>query len=202
MQKHKFEEIVEELFEYSVKQGIYLSAGSLPSFTDGNIYNSSFLFDGVNRKKYTYQKKNLFGNERDVFSEGNKPFRIKIENFNVSTLVCYDLRFPEMFRFEENIASDLFIVQAAWPSARIEQWRSLLIARAIENQAFVVGCNGVGVQGKTTLGGNSVAVSPKGEVIIELKQETGFTVFEFKLGEVTNFRNEIPAMYDLLRSHS
>jgi len=196
----EFQDLDESLFRNSIEKYVYVSAGSFPVFSNGQVFNANILYDGVNRQRFVYKKRNLFRHELNVFNRGTNAYQVNLEEFRVSGLICYDLRFPEMFRSPDNIASDLFIVHAAWPLSRIKQWRSLLISRAIENQAFVIGCNGVGEQDGLSLGGNSLAISPRGDIMCELGVEEGILDFELFIQEVLDFREEIPALQDFLNN--
>lgn len=120
-----------------------------------------------------YDKRHLFrmGNEADHFSSGRDRTVFSVKGWNILPLTCYDLRFPSwsmnQFR-DESYAFDLLVYLANWPASRNHHWRSLLIARAIENQAFVAGVNRTGVDG-TGLShcGNSMIISPFGEVLAD-----------------------------------
>jgi predicted amidohydrolase len=87
--------------------------------------------------------------------------------FRAAMLICYDLRFPEAFRAAAFRGADIFLVLANWPAARVDHWRTLLRARAIENQAFVLGVNRVGRDPNAEYGSSSLAVDPRGEVLRE-----------------------------------
>lgn len=199
-EKYFYVKLIDNLGKVAVKNKLYLSSGSLPFYTDEAIFNTNILFDGVNETMHLYHKQKLFGKESDVFSPGSESVCVSIEKFRVSGLICFDLRFPELFRTANNRASDIFIVHAAWPSARIDQWQILLKARAIENQAYVIGCNGVGIQGSTQLGGGSVVVSPRGQILDSLGLSPGELLVDLDPKEVIGFRNEIPVISNFLCS--
>jgi predicted amidohydrolase len=110
------------------------------------FYNSaSFISPGD--KVATYRKRKLFsyGGEEKSYSPGNLPLRFSFQELSASLNICYDLRFPELFR--DNIPVELMIVIANWPSRRSFHWETLLRARAIENQCFVLGLNRSGEDG-------------------------------------------------------
>ena len=81
--------------------------------------------------------------------------------------ICYDLRFPEMWRRYTEAGAQVIILPAEWPLRRVEHWRILLRARAVENQLFVVGCNRAGVDADGEFGGHSAAIDPWGRVLVE-----------------------------------
>ena len=81
--------------------------------------------------------------------------------------MCYDLRFPELLREQTTLGTDLVVVSAQWPAARVDNWRILVQARAIENQMFVVAANRCGTTGDTIFGGHSMVVAPDGSILLE-----------------------------------
>lgn len=121
----------------------------------------------------SYDKRHLFrfGNEHNYFSAGNQKKIFDCKDWNVCPMICYDLRFPVWARntyAEEKFQYDLLIYLANWPEARKHHWQALLKARAIENLSYVIGVNRVGVDGKGVhYSGNSMVVSPRGEVLFE-----------------------------------
>jgi predicted amidohydrolase len=111
--------------------------------------------------------------------------------------VCYDLRFPEMFRKYALKGTRLVFIPAEWPAARVSHWSTLLRARAIENQMFVVGVNCVGKIGNETFGGSSTIISPWGETIAEANnQDEQLITAEIDLDQVDEFRMKIPVFED------
>jgi omega-amidase len=131
----------------------------------GQYFNSSFLLTPGGGSQISYSKLHPFSKEFGGIVRGNNVLRLNILGSSLSPLICYDLRFPESFRSPQNFGTELFIVAAAWPISRITTWTHLLKTRAIENQAYVVGVNGAGVQEQETLGGDSAVFSPTGDLI-------------------------------------
>jgi len=123
-------------------------------------------------------KQFLFPGEEKVFLPSQiPPETLELEegsldfSGSLGCFVCYDLRFPDIARKLCQQNAGVLLCSAQWPKARISHWTSLLIARAIENQVFVVGCNGVGKNGEITLGGNSLIISPEGDILSEVRGE-------------------------------
>lgn len=110
--------------------------------------------------------------------------------------ICYDLRFPELFRAGLAMGAEIFALGACWPEARHSHWRALLTARAIENQAFAFGVNRVGTDPTLHYLGGSVVVSPKGEVLGELGDNEGVLSVEIDAGELRRWRRVFPAWKD------
>jgi len=124
------------------------------------------------------------------------PAPFGLAELRVALAVCYDLRFPELFRPAAVAGVDLFIVPAQWPAVRIAQWRALLVARAIENQCFVLGVNRAGRFRDTVFGGGSLLVSPQGEIRIDAGAEEGLFHGEVDAAEVLEWRERFPALRD------
>ena len=118
----------------------------------------------------TYQKMHLIsllGEDRS-YDPGHHILLADLRNgLTLSPSICYDLRFPELFRISEHQGANLFGVIACWPVERIDAWRQLLISRAIENQSWVLGCNRAGKDPNLSYGGTSIIISPDGTVLAE-----------------------------------
>ena len=112
--------------------------------------------------------------------------------------ICYDLRFPEMWRHYMQAGAQLILIPAEWPIPRVEHWRLLLRARAVENQLFVVGCNraGGGSDSQHPFGGHSAAVDPWGKVLVEGELEPGLFLATLDLEEVARCRRLFPWLDD------
>ena len=115
----------------------------------------------------------------------------------MAPLVCYDLRFPEAFRASVRKGADLFPVIASWPRARIAHWTALLRARAIENQAIVVGVNRCGADPKLDYPGKSAIFGPDGAVLAEAGETEGILAAEAEPAVVSAYRKELPFLGDL-----
>jgi omega-amidase len=142
-----------------------------------------------------------FGREPESYQGGNSvelyDWVSGEESIRVCPAVCYDLRFPELFRIGAKRGAECFVIGANWPSARAAHWRALLIARAIENQAFVLGVNRAGQDPHLSYSGGSIAVSPMGEVIGELGAEAGVLSVEIDTGAAREWRAKFPALRDI-----
>jgi omega-amidase len=119
------------------------------------------------------------------------------EAVTICPAVCYDLRFPELFRKGLQQGAMMYVIGANWPAPRAMHWRSLLIARAIENQAVVVGVNRTGKDPTLTYSGGSIAVSPKGEILGELGDEERVLSVLIDAGAVREWRSTFPAWKDM-----
>jgi len=147
------------------------------ALTDAAIYGSVIISDGgkvFNRGLFVqpdgnvthYDKRHLFrfANENDHFSAGDRRVVVELFGWRILLQICFDLRFPVFSRNRGDYDAVLYV--ANWPEARSYPWSQLLIARAIENQCYLVGVNRVGMDGKGIhYSGDSVAIDPKGQVM-------------------------------------
>jgi omega-amidase len=136
-----------------------------------------------------------FGGEHLHYAGGERVVTIPIEGVRVTPFVCYDLRFPEPFRVAA-AETDLFVVVANWPDQRREHWKTLLRARAIENQAFVAGVNRVGDGDGLHYVGDSGAVGPLGETLAEGNDKESVLIAEIEPDKVAKLRARFPALED------
>jgi len=165
------EELLAALQELACRYNLYL-AGSLPeeilTEVDTLIYNTLFVV-GPNGVAGRFRKQQLFVpmGEEGHFRPGENPQSIATELGLVGGLVCYDLRFPDLARAMAGQGAGILLVSAQWPAMRREHWRTLLAARAIENQLFIVACNRCGITGSTQFGGGSMVIGPDGAILSE-----------------------------------
>ncbi|MCZ6834807.1 MAG: carbon-nitrogen family hydrolase [Planctomycetota bacterium] len=147
----------------------------------------------------TYEKVHPFsiGRESEHYVGGDKLVVIDCDGTKICPLICYDLRFPELWRHAALAGAEVFTLGASWPNARQEHWRSLLLARAIENQAFVVGVNRIGADPHLNYAGGSIIISPLGLVISEVQQEPAVLKAFCKSQTVREWRQEFPALKDV-----
>ena len=134
---------------------------------------------GVYRKIHLFR---LF-DEHKWLGEGEAPTMMDLPWGRAGLSICYDLRFPELFRrYAVEHGAELILICAEWPLVRVEHWRALLIARAIENQCFVAATNSCGDTGGTVFGGHSMIVDPWGAVIAEAGEDESLVTAEVDLG--------------------
>lgn len=175
----------------------YILAGySIKS--DGKLKNIANLFSNNGKIISTYSKIHLFSplNEDKYFKRGELPVIFKINDVPCSVFICYDLRFPELFRLISNNVYVVFII-ANWPASRTDHWISLLKARAIENQFYIVGVNRIGSDGNGILYmGNSSVFGPWGEEIIIADDKEQIIDCELDIKYVKTVRQNYPFLND------
>jgi omega-amidase len=172
--------------------------GSLPEAVGTMIYNTSYVIDANGEIAGSYRKIHLFSvtRENEYFQRGSQPLVCDTQVGRVGILICYDLRFPELARRLALDGAELLCISALWPQARVDHWALLLRARALENQLFVVGCNGSGKVGTTIFGGQSAVVSPQGIPLAEADGQEHRILATLDLHAMAQFRKQIPCFAD------
>lgn len=162
---------------------------------DDKIYNRC-LFVSPNGNVSYYDKRHLFsmGEENSCFSAGKEKLVVEYKGWRICPLICYDLRFPVWSRNIENY--DLLIYMANWPSPRHHVWKTLLTARAIENQTYCIGVNRIGSDGAgLKYLGDSAMVDPKGYATF-LGSSNESKTFSLSKSELIKFRQSFPLLND------
>lgn len=184
----------------AVSRGCFILGGSIVERSgDGKLHNTSFLIGPDGRTHLTYRKIHVFGyrsKESALLTPGATVDVAETPLGAVAVTTCYDLRFPELYRLLVDRGAQIIIVPAAWPQARLEHWRLLTRARALENQVYLVACNMAGVDAGTRLAGHSVVVDPWGDVIGEAGDEEQVLYAELDLARLRQIRDEFPVLKD------
>jgi len=171
--------------------------GSLMIKDAGNIYNRLVWVEPSGLIK-TYDKRHLFSliNEQKYFNAGTNRLIIDYKCWRICPLICYDLRFPVFSRNDVNY--DLCFYVANWPSKRIAAWDVLLQARAIENQAYTIGVNRVGIDGyKAAYSGHSQVLDPMGDLIATAPEnEEGWVEVSLSKSHISSIRKRLPFLED------
>ena len=172
--------------------------GSLMIEERGHYYNR-LIWMLPNGEYGHYDKRHLFAfaGEDQHYTAGNKRLIASVKGWKINLQICYDLRFPIWARQATNNEYDVLIYVANWPEKRSHAWKTLLVARAIENQAFVVGVNRVGLDGNNIAhSGNSMVVGPLGEVMYHCQDQE--SVFQITLNreELETTRSQFPFWKD------
>ena len=152
----------------AAEQDVWIG-GSIPTRDRNDAHpGNRFLLVGPDGTRHHYDKLHpfTFADEHKHYRPGHRPVTVEVDGLRVSLFVCYDLRFANAF-WDRAADTDVYLVVANWPESRRHHWRTLLLARAIENQAYVVGVNRVGVADGLTYSGDTVIVDPMGEVLAE-----------------------------------
>lgn len=188
------------------KFSVNIIGGSVACKQDSGISNTALAFNRNGECVYLYDKIHLASSmdENLNFIEGKQaPHTFMLDGVDVGYLICYDLRFPEISRPLAVEGTKVLFYVAAWPLKRIDHWIALLKARAIESQAFVVGCNRIGENDGFVLGGHCCVFDPCGNTLVmcgEQGEETAVADLDLNLADemrdtVAVFTDRRPQMY-------
>jgi predicted amidohydrolase len=183
-------------------------AGLITTADDGRGRNQAIVCTPVGEAgRYTKIHRFTLGGEADQFAPGDRPHVFELDfaggvTANVAPLVCYDLRFPETFREAAQEGVDVFVVIANWPSQREHHWHALLRARAIENQAFVVGVNRTGSDPNIVYSGGTSVYNPDGQALLSMDELPGVAATTLDLAAMRETRRRLPFLADFLESRS
>lgn len=179
------------------QHGVWLFAGSFVEADGPSLYNTSLLFDREGRLVGSYRKTHLFrygSREGELLSGGDGAGVIETEFGKLGMTTCYDLRFPEIYRQQVDRGAEVLLVTAAWPIQRLEHWKLLNAVRAMENQCFLISCNGSGTTQGVTLGGHSSVVDPWGVTIASGGERQTIVRAELDLSEISRVREAFPLL--------
>lgn len=183
--------------------GIFLLAGVAVQGRDGRTRNKALVFSPAGELAGYYAKMRPFtpGGEADHYAAGDQPAVFRWGEITVAPFICYDLRFPELFRVSAaRHRPELFAVIASWPEKRINHWVKLLQARAIENQAYVVGVNRIGNDPFYHYPGRSLIVDPQGEIMADAGEGEAVIQVQLDFASLGKYRAGLPFLGDLNQS--
>jgi omega-amidase len=189
------------LVELSKRLGVYLLSGVVSASSSGRGKNEAVFVCPKRGVTHRYKKVHLFtpAQEHEHFEPGSDVVSFSCGGGTVVPAICYDLRFPELFRAGIGRGAELFAIIANWPAAREHHWRTLLQARAIENQAYVVGVNRCGSDPRHHYAGGSLVVAPDGTVCAEAGPNEQILSVELDWELVRDWRRRFPAILDVRR---
>lgn len=181
------------------KHRVNVLAGSVAvKRPEGGVTNTLLCFGKDGQVIAEYSKIHLFRlmNEHLHLQAGDTVCRFDLEDVSAGAMICYDIRFPELARKLALGGAQVLFVPAEWPHPRLHHWRTLLQARAIENQMYVVACNTVGDSGGSSFFGHSMVIDPWGEVIAEAGEGETILEADIDLSLVEDVRGRIPVFAD------
>jgi omega-amidase len=184
--------------QFCLTHQVNVIAGSIAEKKADEVRNTIYVFNRQGELTADYSKIHLFRlmDEEKYLTSGDKIGQIEIEGIPAGVMICYDIRFPELARTLALNGAKILFVPAEWPHPRMHHWRTLLMARAIENQMFVVSCNRVGTSGTTEFFGHSLIIDPWGEIIAEGGEEEEIITASLQLNDVDQVRRKIPIFED------
>ncbi|MDR3625998.1 MAG: nitrilase-related carbon-nitrogen hydrolase [Ignavibacteriaceae bacterium] len=167
---------------------------------DGKYYNSLMHINPLGKIEKVYRKIHPFSlsSEDKHYARGVETVVTKIGNWNAGLSICYDLRFPELYRQYGKSRVELIVVIASWPAARIEHWKTLLKARAIENQCYVAGVNRAGNDIKLKYNGCSCIYDPMGSEVISSEDNETILSADISIDKVKELQLKLPFLDDIV----
>lgn len=180
--------------ELAQRRSAWVSFGGVQNGT-----NNLITLDRTGKLVSSYSKIHLysFAGEDKHYQAGDRSERFDLEGFSVTPAICFDLRFPHLF-WDAGPHTDLYVVIASWPARRSEQWMTLLRARAVENQAYVVGVDRTGKDPFMEYSGNSMIYDPLGKVVLDSGEREGIHVSQVPVDKalVAKTRERFPFFND------
>jgi predicted amidohydrolase len=189
-----FNSVAELAREYAID----IVGSQLSLLGDGKFGNTAVYFDHTGDNLGTYHKIHLFGDmfEDKYLTGGSGLVIVQTSWGKVGLAICYDLRFPEPFRAYALAGVQAVILVAQWPWPRLAHWRTLLRARAIENQMFIIACNRVGQTRSADFFGHSTILDPCGEAILEAGEQVDLLTATIDLAQLPAIRSRMPVFDD------
>jgi omega-amidase len=185
--------------DVATEYGVTVVAGLVTRGPDGKGLNEAVVISPRGEMLARYAKIHPFslGGELENYSRGKKIQGFQWNGIKVVPFICYDLRFPEVFRSAVRGGAEMFVVIANWPNKREQHWVTLLQARAIENLAYVVGVNRAGEDPKLVYPGRTMIVDPHGNVLADAGLEEGMISATIEADVVRGWRKDFPALQDI-----
>jgi len=186
------------LAELARAHRVFVAGGAVSAGAGEMARNEAVVVSPEGALCARYKKIHPFsrGGEHEAHEAGAEIVTFPWGGFTVAPFVCYDLRFPEIFRAAVRRGADLFVVIALWPAIRYQHWLTLLQARAIENLAYVVGVNRMGTDPNLSYAGRSVVVDPHGVIIADAGEREQVLTAALDPEVATAWRRDFPALQD------
>jgi predicted amidohydrolase len=186
------------LKECAVTYGIYMAGGSVPEIQRDDVFNRLHILNPGGENIGSYDKLHLFPpmHEEQLFTPGSRahPVKTDLPDIVFGPVICYDLRFPELFRHLANQGASLFVLPAEFPDPKEDIWHTLLSARAAENQSFLVASNRIGRSGSFTFFGSSAVYDPLGRCLGRLGREEGALKVAIDTHVIKETRTTLPVL--------
>lgn len=195
---HYGKQTIALLSQFAKLHAVNIVGGSVAEQREDGVYNTIFAFNREGEQIGDYSKLHLFRlmDEEKHLKAGDKIGRLAVDGVEAGMLICYDIRFPELTRRLALDGAKMLFVPAQWPNPRLHHWRTLLTARAIENQMYVIACNRMGTSGDSVFFGHSMVIDPWGEIVVEAGDEEVVLRGEIDLSLVDKVRSTIPIFKD------
>lgn len=190
----EFEETLTRMKEIALLEKIAVGFGWVKGKSKSENHYTIIDNNGAVLEDYVKIHPFSYSGEDQFFVKGVKPGNFVLDGIPFGVSICYDLRFPELYQ-QLSKEAHVILVPANWPVGRRSHWRTLLMARAIENQSYMIGINCYGSQGELYYSGNSSVVTPNGEVLFDIEDKEELRIFELT-DDVPLYRAEFPTKAD------
>ncbi|GAA0446769.1 carbon-nitrogen family hydrolase [Lentibacillus halophilus] len=189
---------IEFLSDLAQQYHVAIVGGSAAELSGESMKNTMIIIDEDGNLVHTYSKLHLFQlMDEHVHLTGGEDYPdFELAETDSAGFICYDIRFPEWMRKSAVNGTKVMYVVAQWPKQRIDHWRTLLQARAIENQCYVVACNRVGSDPKNEFGGQSMVIDPWGDIVTDGGPNEKIVLADIDTANVDNVRDQIPIFQD------
>lgn len=189
---------IDFLKKAAIKYQVHFVGGSVANQGEQGVKNTLLIINNKGHLVHSYSKLHLFKlmDEHLYLEAGEEIGLFDLDNSTFGGVICYDIRFPEWIRAHTSKGAEALFVVAEWPAPRLTHWRSLLIARAIENQCFVIACNRSGNDPNNEFAGHSMIIDPWGDVIAEAGATEEILSSVIELDLVKDIRKQIPIFED------
>ena len=187
-----------DLSALAKRTGILILGSTLSLLGENKFGNTLTVFAPDGTLLADYSKIHLFRlmDEHQYLTAGDKPVLVDLPSGRAGLAICYDFRFPELFRGYALAGAEMTFLPAGWPHPRLSHWQTLVRARAIEKQKFVFACNRVGRDASNEFFGHSMAVDPWGEILAEGGEGEELITLTADLSKVQDARRKIPILSD------
>lgn len=199
------EKTLEEFIKIAKTNECWIIPGSFPiKAQTGKFRNICYVINSDGDVVSSYTKNHLFGfgyGESEFFEAGDVFENVCAPWGKLGVAICYDLRFPELFRAMVVNGAEILIVISSWPKSRIDHWKTLIKARAIENQCFVIGVNSYGFQSGSEMAGSSMVIAPDGHSVMPSSENNESLFFEIELESLGILRQEFPVLKNIKKDY-
>ena len=198
--------VINTLSEIAKKHNVNIVGGSFITKKDNKMYNTCPVINRAGNLIATYDKCHLFSyygdNEGSYITEGNCPVIVNIEGFRIGLSICYDIRFPELYRAYAKCGVDLMVNMAAWGSKKEIPWVSMTHSRAVENQCYFIALTQSGAieNGEFNLG-KSTIIDYKGDNLAEITSGDGAIFATLNMDEQYSFREKCTVLKDIHKDY-
>ena len=197
---------IEMLQEIAKEYGVNIAGGSFVEKQGEKLYNTCPVINRNGEVVCTYNKNHLYSyngdTENQYITVGKNPIMVELDGVKLGLTICYDIRFPEIYRAYRLAGADILVNMAAWPKSRKIHWDTLTRARAIENQTYMVALTQTGLlaDGVENLG-HSLIYDYEGKILDEIEEIEGGVYAEIDLHKMYDFRKNTPSINDIKNSY-